>query len=325
MMKHLLEPPPPLHTVSPGISTELEAVVQRALEKKPEDRYAAADALLAAFHAAVSSSLPQPTLPPVLGIPPGTSPSAPVVQTTNSALLNNTQAAIAACQIDNCGVSAIGRCATCKRAFCGSHQAWSRGTRYIDQCAPCFAQTPEEVKRRKDAEIGAALDYIRYGKALAALSNSGVPSVDIQWVVKRWKQGRFGWGSRNIDTVVHRRGWILGEFCWQYTVSHLVDPKRNIAKTETVVENCLTALLDRYDAGSNRIWEGDGLVRVQYGSGGYEVLGFHDERYNISNRLFDGSGLGGYEEYIKVAQAVKRLVAASYPSETHPPTEEMRG
>lgn len=68
MMKHLLETPPKLRAVSPETLATLEPVVQKALEKKPEDRYATAEALLADFHAAMNRSvfpLEQVAGPPV--------------------------------------------------------------------------------------------------------------------------------------------------------------------------------------------------------------------------------------------------------------------
>src|SRR5436309_10349371 len=46
---------------------------------------------------------------------------------------------------DLCGIPAIGRCATCGRAFCSTHQAGSYNSLYgswvpyVDLCTPCFA------------------------------------------------------------------------------------------------------------------------------------------------------------------------------------------
>jgi hypothetical protein len=42
-MKHINEPPPPLRSIKAGIPRPLEAVVMRALEKDPADRYASAE------------------------------------------------------------------------------------------------------------------------------------------------------------------------------------------------------------------------------------------------------------------------------------------
>ncbi len=43
-----------------------------------------------------------------------------VFKYTNSA---GTSTGPAGCEIDNCGVLAIGKCSACARAFCGDHQA----------------------------------------------------------------------------------------------------------------------------------------------------------------------------------------------------------
>jgi serine/threonine protein kinase len=62
MIKHLLEAPPSLHAASPRAPATLEPVMRKALGKKPEERYATAEALLADFCAAVSSPSPRPAL-----------------------------------------------------------------------------------------------------------------------------------------------------------------------------------------------------------------------------------------------------------------------
>jgi hypothetical protein len=58
----------------------------------------------------------------------------------------------ATCQIDECGIVAIGRCGACKRAFCGSHQAFAsvlgRSSRIVDRCASCQTSTR---KRERNA------------------------------------------------------------------------------------------------------------------------------------------------------------------------------
>ena len=48
-MKHLNEPPPPLRTRRAGIPRALEAVVMKALEKNPDQRFASADEMQAAL------------------------------------------------------------------------------------------------------------------------------------------------------------------------------------------------------------------------------------------------------------------------------------
>lgn len=70
----------------------------------------------------------------------------------------------ATCEIDSCGVSAIGRCRDCAKAFCGSHQASILGgrafvgePRYADLCRPCLdrrqVDTQESAKQRRAAVV----------------------------------------------------------------------------------------------------------------------------------------------------------------------------
>ncbi len=48
------------------------------------------------------------------------------------------------CQVDHrgseCGVLAIGRCASCGKAFCMTHQARDTMKTYVNQCDPCRAK-----------------------------------------------------------------------------------------------------------------------------------------------------------------------------------------
>jgi hypothetical protein len=43
----------------------------------------------------------------------------------------------AVCEVDNCGVLAIGRCGPCGRAMCTSHRATIRGEPIVDRCVDC--------------------------------------------------------------------------------------------------------------------------------------------------------------------------------------------
>jgi hypothetical protein len=52
---HLHEPPPPLRSLCPEVSPEFEAVVHRALAKRPADRFRNADEMRAALQAAVEA------------------------------------------------------------------------------------------------------------------------------------------------------------------------------------------------------------------------------------------------------------------------------
>ena len=213
----------------------------------------------------------------------------------------------AVCEIGGCGVQAIGRCATCRRAFCASHQAYiAPGTVAVDMCGPCFAQTPEQVARanqaRHDAEISAAIRYFESGSARAALLASTVQPVNISWVADMrleknlsYRVGRaldfiglnsdaIGLGGRYVDVLASGRGWILGEFSWG----------------QRVKENWLTALMDlsRQEL-EYRYWAG--LARVRQIPEGYEAVDFRNRSMQIAD----------YEELKRVAETVRHLAATS--------------
>lgn len=56
MMKHVSEPPPPIRDIIPGFPRLIEAVIQKALAKGPEQRYAAAGELAEALGRAVTDA-----------------------------------------------------------------------------------------------------------------------------------------------------------------------------------------------------------------------------------------------------------------------------
>ncbi len=55
MYMHIAKEPPTVSSINPIISPELDAIVSRALAKKPEDRYASAGELAAAFRFAITN------------------------------------------------------------------------------------------------------------------------------------------------------------------------------------------------------------------------------------------------------------------------------
>jgi len=67
LQAHLNDPPPPLRVVAPWVSEELAAVVHRALQKRPEDRFPDADAMRRALLRAAGR--PSRELPKVLSAP----------------------------------------------------------------------------------------------------------------------------------------------------------------------------------------------------------------------------------------------------------------
>lgn len=79
MRKHLLEPPPPMAGMREGLTVlpELEAVVQKALAKKKDQRFASAVEMLAALEA-VPSPGAWVGAKPLTHPPPGAAPVAPM-------------------------------------------------------------------------------------------------------------------------------------------------------------------------------------------------------------------------------------------------------
>jgi len=71
---HITQPPPPLRSIKPEISPAVEAVILRALEKKPQNRYQSGAKLMSALDEAFrsKSSSPKMSLPPLpVGVPTG--------------------------------------------------------------------------------------------------------------------------------------------------------------------------------------------------------------------------------------------------------------
>jgi len=78
------------------------------------------------------------------------------------------------CEIDGCGVPAVGRCSSCSRRFCATHQAhytverWVDGkmidvlstATYNDRCSPCHGdQLARERARKQAAKARARAPY----------------------------------------------------------------------------------------------------------------------------------------------------------------------
>jgi hypothetical protein len=209
-----------------------------------------------------------------------------------------------------CGVSAIGRCTTCERAFCPSHQVCTSSSIssdgwflpfpvpvYLNMCAACFATSPAELSRIKAEENRAryeqeqegkkrkqlapyieAQDYFVSGAARAALSR--FPTVAVYKTKTSLKKGFFG--SRLVETIVPvQHGWCIGELRWYYSERiHGED----VGSTGTF----LTVMIDRevVNAFDNP------FVRVQPYSDGYKDI---------------GNNTGHVNEWIDAAKAVKQL------------------
>lgn len=203
--------------------------------------------------------------------------------------MNQTQAMAAVCEIElnngsNCGVQAIGRCFTCGRAFCLTHQAQDLSKVYTyvpGMCASCW-EAVQALIRQEQEEWRAAVEYFRSGAAHTALLASGVQPVEIFQIEHKFQKGFLGLGGRYIDEVSSfGRGWLVGEsqwhFPWQESPQHhlIVLPDRLLSE----------------------------LIEVGPYSRGYVFQGYID--------LFWSSATPPHKWTIAAAQAVKRLVGAS--------------
>jgi hypothetical protein len=295
-MQHLTAPIPSLRIHNNTLSPAIEAVVQQAMAKDPNERFGSVQAFATALKeaSAVPSSAQATIYPAAQPIQTPILPTTPVP-------LNKTETTAAFCEVDNCGIHAIGRCTTCKRAFCGSHQAWSGQNYYIDLCAPCFAiKMAEEVRLKEEAD--APYEYFRSGAARTALLTSGMQPVKIYIITKRWKDsffGRKGGGKEVEDATLIGNGWILGEIKWESEHS-TSDGRPHVTRQEFM--NYLTALLvvspdKEWNYGYNRI-----LTCVKTYLDGYEVA------ISGSNILEIPKHYKGWREAM---QAVKRLAGVS--------------
>ncbi len=215
----------------------------------------------------------------------------------------------ALCEIElkdgsTCGVTAIGRCATCDHAFCLTHQGriydnFHGWITYVDMCASCLAvKQAEEAKRKKEAQV--PYNYFMSGAARTDLLTTGVPTIEIYQIGKKWKTkwGLLGRRYEQVDIVVpFGRGWILGEFEWHYD--------RNTSgggESDYVDENWLTALLDLPSDDprlpNSYFSTNSTLARVRPYSGGYENLLRQHNRFRGDWQ----TGLGWREAMLAVRQ-----------------------
>ena len=231
-----------------------------------------------------------PNAPTVLSSP------APLGRTPQAAeSVNISKAPAAVCELEIggqiCGVQAVGRCTTCGRAFCATHQAWNgqtyylKQTYYLNQCAPCLAKAQaDEEKRRQEAAAkyrakeNEAREYIQSGSARTALLTAGVQPVNIyQTQRKEEKKGFFG-GYQWVEVVTSvRHGWVLGPFHWGDINGGIRYPYAR-----------LTALLD--------------LDRVEF----TQVIPYRESYQELEGDR--GNSKIHDSEIIEVAEAIKRLI-----------------
>lgn len=118
------------------------------------------------------------------------------------------------CEIDQCGVLAIGRCIGCRKAFCQSHR--ERPVReYGDVCSAC--QTANIDRQRSISErILAAQEKIR--SIAEALAAAKIEPDELYFEAYTTKRRTFGRDKTVEDPSRDEYGWPLGTYTW---MSHI--------------------------------------------------------------------------------------------------------
>jgi hypothetical protein len=123
----------------------------------------------------------------------------------------------AECEVDDCGVLAIGRCAQCGRAMCESHRALgSNDTPVINQCAPCQRATAEANFAKRNSERDRLLAASKAVRDLTSrLAAAEVPGEKV-YHAEKWRKTPFGGSRRVEDPIRHKYGWFVGEHEWTF-------------------------------------------------------------------------------------------------------------
>lgn len=119
------------------------------------------------------------------------------------------------CEIDSCGVPPIGRCVTCGRAFCLSHQGRTSDMRLlIDQDIVCSSLAIQS-DRDRSARFGRS--FFSDDTARQTLRKAGVPTGDFHRVHRETQYLRFGRRKETVRVEPLGRAWLLGTYRWKYT------------------------------------------------------------------------------------------------------------
>ena len=90
-----------------------------------------------------------------------------------------------------CDVQAIGRCATCGKAFCTSHRALASSTTIVNQCASCLRAEQEQRQAGRMAKLRAeAESEMRTAQAAKEWSEAHDPIADFDDLVVYMREGR---------------------------------------------------------------------------------------------------------------------------------------
>lgn len=129
----------------------------------------------------------------------------------------------AECEVDDCGVLAIGRCARCGRAMCTSHRAHEGdGGPIVNQCSECWHALREpffpapgdpdhpDVRLQREQRAREQVKNIARRLAQAGFQ-PGSPASE----GKRPGRGLFGRPREAREPGSGHRGWPVGQCCWE--------------------------------------------------------------------------------------------------------------
>jgi hypothetical protein len=162
-----------------------------------------------------------------------------------------------------CGVAAVGRCLTCGRAFCPTHQSrykntWSEWSTYSDLCQDCLSERykaaaaweqgrpARELLQHEQLEAKYSAARERFHAVTSALVANGCPGLQPRWMPSRTYSR---WRHREIrGRLPLADAWPIGEYEW----IDPGDPRREVspsfAQGETFVlpsGDIVPALSDR--------------------------------------------------------------------------------
>ena len=125
------------------------------------------------------------------------------------------------CELDNCGILAIGRCGTCKRPYCGSHVAYNSYGPIVNFCVDCQqAQQQNYEQTQQDKRDGIRLIRQRIEVMIRMLGQAGVPT-ERYLKATRWKSSLL-FGERQVrNPAGDQFGWKVGVYPWMVWGSDL--------------------------------------------------------------------------------------------------------
>jgi hypothetical protein len=134
----------------------------------------------------------------------------------------------AECEIDDCGVLAIGRCAVgCERAMCASHRSKDRA----DECSECRSS---RYKAQADSfhEANRRTDLARQKVQMIArrLLEAGFPPDTFLQEGSRFKDRWFGGQKQVRDRSADVYGWLVGEYTWRERDAGMYGGDREVKK-----------------------------------------------------------------------------------------------